>query len=271
VDFRFVIIGMSVAGLLTALLVGQAWGPVGRARLEKFARRQRLRITPANGELVIRYLAHTRRWRIAGVLAGIGIVAAIGLAGSRLEGAALFAGWFVGAVIAETRLAAGPSGARRVASLAPRTFHRYVGRFTWYLLPMTAVAAVAVAIIAVPRGRAFLQVATALLAVGITVAVMLTRSRIVARAQPYEQPALIAADDALRSRALHVLSGGGIALVLICVGTQCDLLASISSASGDSTAGVVSTAVTYVGAWTGWMIGASRVLDRPAARLTLAA
>src|SRR5262245_37142806 len=48
-----------------------ASGPVTRVRLERFAGRQRLEITPTNGDQVIAYLATTRRWRVAGLVTGL--------------------------------------------------------------------------------------------------------------------------------------------------------------------------------------------------------
>jgi hypothetical protein len=256
-------------GLLIALVVGQAWGPVSRGQLLRFARRQELVITPTNGELVIRYLAHTRRWRAAGVVAGIAVAAAANLSVGWWFVTALFVGWFIGAIIAEARLAAGPPGARRVASLQPRTFHRYVDRFSWYLLPVALLFAVAVAIVAIPEARAVRQITLLVLAIGITAIVMVTRSRIVARAQPYERAELIAADDAIRSRALHVVSGGGAALVLMCVGAQLHFYA--MSASSYPVAEGLAAVATYGGALIGWMIGTARFRAPARPRLTLAA
>jgi hypothetical protein len=43
---------------------------------------------------------------------------------------------------------------------------------------------------------------------------------ILRRAQPLAEPDVIAADDAIRSRSLHVLAGGGGALVILCVTAQ---------------------------------------------------
>jgi hypothetical protein len=271
VNFVVTVIGVVLggAGLLIALVVGQAWGPVSRGQLLRFARRQELVITPTNGELVIRYLAHTRRWRVAGVVVGIAVAAAANLTVGWWFVTALFVGWFIGAAIAEVRLAGGPPGARRVASLQPRTFHRYVDRFSWYLLPVTLVFAVTVAIVAIPEARAVRQITLLVLAIGITATAMVTRSRIVARAQPYEQVELIGADDAIRSRALHVVSGGGAALVLMCVGAQLHFYVSVRPM--DSVAAGLAAIATYGGALLGWMIGTARFRAPAATRLTLVA
>src|SRR5436190_15376687 len=60
-----------LASLCVLLAVNSAYGPVARHRVALFARRQRLIITVANGEQVIRYLATTRRWRAAGIGGGL--------------------------------------------------------------------------------------------------------------------------------------------------------------------------------------------------------
>ena len=215
-------VAFSTVGLLVALVVGRAWGPVSRAQLSTFAVRQRLEITPGNGELVIRYLAHTRRWRVAGVVAGIAAMAALSQI-DRWPFLLVFAGWFSGAIIAELRLAAGPTGTRRVASLEPRTFHRYVGRTAWFMLPVAMVLDAAVAIGGALERHPLRQGTLLIIAGGVTPVVMVARTRIVDRAQSFARVELIAADDAIRSRALHVLCGGGAALVFGCVAVQFSL------------------------------------------------
>ena len=234
------------------IVVGMVWGGVSRGQLARFARRQRLEITPTNGEQVIRYLAHTRRWRAAGVIVGVVASVAAGLPDGRVNVnfIALFAGWFIGALAAEVRMARGPVGARRVASLSPRTFHRYVGRLTWLLLPASLAVAVTVAAVAIPHGHVVRQVVTLLVALGITIATMIIRSRVIGRAQPHLAPDALAADNAIRSRSLHALCGGGAALVLMCVADQI-------AAPG------FPTVVTFAAAILGWSVGTSRFTVPP--------
>src|SRR5688500_8851547 len=93
--------------LLGSIAIGAAGGPVSRTRVEPFARRQRLTITAANGDHVIRYLATARRWRAAGATAGIlaSVTAALPQGQLRVDFFLLFAGWFLGALVAEFRVA----------------------------------------------------------------------------------------------------------------------------------------------------------------------
>ena len=233
------------------IVVGMVWGGVSRSQLARFARRQRLEITPTNGPQVIRYLAHTRRWRAAGAIVGVIASVAAGLPGGRVNVnfIALFAGWFIGALAAEVRMARGPIGTRRVASLHPRTFHRYVGRLTWLLLPAALTAAVAVAAVAIPHGHVVRQVVTLFLALGITIATMIIRGRVIGRGQPHLAPDALAADEAIRSRSLHVLCGGGAALVLMCVASE------VASPA-------LATFVTFAAAILGWSVGTSRFAVR---------
>jgi len=228
-----VFLGLIVASaaLIVMIVVGLAWGGVSRGQVARFARRQHLEVTPANGQQVIRYLAHTRRWRAAGVIAGVISSIAAGLPDGHVSVnfIALFAGWFIGALAAEVRMARGPVGARRVASL----------------LPASLAVAVAVAAASIPSGHAVRQVVTLALALATTVVTMIIRNRVVSRGQRYLPPDQLAADEAIRSRSLHVLCGGGAALVLMCVANQ------IASPG-------LGTVVTFAAAILGWSVGTSR-------------
>src|SRR4051794_29594931 len=123
-------------------------GPVSRKRLERFAQRQCLDITAANGDQIIRYLATTRRWRVTGFAAGyvLSILATVLVhqVGS-LGFLVLFAGWFTGALVAEVRVAHLAHGPRRIASVQPRLPRSYLSRPAWALVPTAAGLAVAVA------------------------------------------------------------------------------------------------------------------------------
>src|SRR5262249_514282 len=110
-----------VVGLIAFGATVSVYGPVARSRVRRFAQRQRLLITAANGNAVIVYLAVTRRWRAAGLATGLAISIAWSLRDNavRLNALTLFAGWFVGALIAEARIVRRPPGERRQASLTP--------------------------------------------------------------------------------------------------------------------------------------------------------
>jgi hypothetical protein len=228
-------IGLLVMALALGLLVAfaaQPGTPVRRARVARFARRLRLRITPDNGNQVVAYLATTRRWRIAGVvtaLAGYAWVMVVLLERDELTAGVLqiLSGWFVGALIAEARLAQRPAGERRSASLRPRDPAHYLSAAARLALP-TALAVsliLGVATLAAGasgegidgRGALLAQLA----AVAVAAAVWTIRRRVLVRPQPADLPPdRRAADDAIRSHSLHVLAGAGAALVLYAVSYQ---------------------------------------------------
>lgn len=227
--------------LAVALLVWAAVAPVSRARLERFARRQQLVITPANGNRVITYLATTRRWRSAGVLAALALaVAWIGYSATVRSGEFtaeinvlhLVAGWFVGAVIAEARLARTPTGPVRHAALQPRDPSMYLPRYAQWLVPGALVVSVAVGLVTFAQ-TGTLDVRTAvvaqLAALVVAAAVWAVSRHVLVRPQPVLPPDELAADDAIRSRALHVLAGSGAALVLYAVIFQLDALSNALS------------------------------------------
>jgi len=51
----------------------------------------------------------------------------------------------------------------------------------------------------------------------VTAVVRVAQQRVLRRPQPLAAPDVLAADDAIRSRSMHSLAGGGAALVLYCV------------------------------------------------------
>jgi hypothetical protein len=234
---RLVIV-LVVLVTLVGLFASQfAYGPVARSRVQRFARRQRLLVTPANGNQVIAYLAVTRRWRVAGLAAGVAVCIAWTLAvGSlRIDVVAAFAGWFAGALGAEVGMVGRALAQRRQASLSPRRVEAYLGWFSRHLLIATVVVSVATTVVALDlahrAGRGWAPVLAWFgLAMLIALLVRLTQARVLRRPQPLAEPDVLAGDDAIRSRSLHVLAGGGGALVLYCVFAQ---LASLGLGFGD--------------------------------------
>jgi hypothetical protein len=199
---------------------------VSLARLRRFARRHQLTVTAANGERVIRYLATTRRWRTVGLV--LGLFSSIGRALSHgaigVDFLTLFAGWFAGALVAEIRLARPRFGPQRAASLTARVPAMYLPRLARGLVPV--LAAVSVPLIVRGAGPA----AWLLGAAAAAVAVVVTRVQVTVlrRPQPVDAPDVVAADDAIRSRSLHVLTAGGATLVLYCLLGQLWLVADLA-------------------------------------------
>ncbi len=207
-------------------------GRVSRARVQRFATRQSLRVTEANGNQVIRYLATTRRWRTVGLLVGLLVSQAtqnlrLGRISTGDEWIIVFVGWFIGALVAEARVAQLAHGQLRAASLQPRRPQQYGHPVTWALVPGATTAALGVGaatalVGAAGWGRPDARWATTWLVAALMVAVTVRLGQhvVARRAQPHAAPELIAADDAIRSRSLHVLSGGGAALVVFMVLNQ---------------------------------------------------
>jgi hypothetical protein len=249
---------------VVAVIRSFAGGPVSRARVERFASRQRLTVTADNGNQVIRYLATSRRWRTAGLIGGL--VASQVMASDEqivtFNFIVIFAGWFLGALIAEARVAHLRYGVVRGASLTPRRPARYVRRFAWVLVPATAALALLTGVAtAVADGLGWAAPdwsAWGWLAVAITlaVAVRVTQLVILRRPQPLAAADVIAADDAIRSRALHVLSGGGAALVLFVWLAQLAAAQPVSTAAAEVIGGVGLLAV-FAAALLGWLVATS--------------
>jgi hypothetical protein len=278
----FVVLALFVIGCVTHLV----HGPVARGRLERFARRQSLQITVANGDQIIEYLAITRRWRAAGIATGILVSTAWTLAneGFRIGFVVLFSGWFAGALVAEGRATSGAPGPRRVASLVPRRPSAYLPRTAWWLMPVAAVVAVAVGVsttVAAALGRAdpdWTAVFWVIVALALAVLIRAIQLRVLRRPQPPAQSDVTAADDAIRSRSLHVLAGGGAALVLYCVSAQLGAINPPSATARDAitacqTIGVFAIpALGWIAATATWRVrrydGAAPTPDAAAAEVT---
>jgi hypothetical protein len=233
--------------------------PVSRKRVERFARRHELVITPTNGRQVIAYLATTRRWRATGLACGV-----CGWLGWTLphrvigvNGVLLFAGWFAGALAAELRIA-GIAGRAPAAVLAPRTADRYLSRVARSALPASTILCAVLAAVAVLGGTAWVR-ATLLLAGALVVAalVRLARRHVLTRAQPLAPPDELAADNAIRSGSLHALAGSGTALVLYAALGETVL---VGAAYPDATPLVVGAQLVGMFAvpWLGWRLATTR-------------
>lgn len=259
------LVGIAIfIGLLFWLTIAVERAPVSRTRLEQFARRHRLMITTANGNQVIRYLAVTRRWRASGL--ALGVLGSIGWAlahdAVRIDSLTLFAGWFAGALVAELRVARVPSGQRRAASLTPRTPQAYLPRLAWALVPFAALVSLtitSVTAVQAIRGLPVQPIAWPLSvgALAVAVAVMALQRRAVRRAQPADEPDVMAADDAIRSRSLHVLAGGGMSLVLyLALGQAQALIPTLPDQVSQQITGVSQAALFFVPV-VGWAVAVS--------------
>jgi hypothetical protein len=203
-----------IAAVIAVLVVDV---PVSRERVQRFADRQGLAVTADNAAQVVAYLATVRRWRTAGLVAALAASTVVDLRHQRISVSFtyLLAGWFAGAVVAEARVAGLPDGlltARRAASLQPRVADRYAPPVVTRAMPL---AVLAVALAAVGHLGEPLRLAwpVGIMAV-VSLVVWATIGRILGRPQPVEAADVLAADDAIRSRSVHLVIAGGSALLL---------------------------------------------------------
>lgn len=216
------------APVIAAAFVGWLWWslrPVQRREVERFVRESSLLVTVDSGPRVVDAIARTRFWRAIGVTtaftlllirAMVQVINEQTLTVSMLLILGLLFGHYVGSVVAEFRTAHGVAGpGPRSASLVPRATEDYIGPWAWRwprLLGLTGLGATGIAL---ATGEHDVWVATAGLgsaAVAATTAVV-TRY-VLERPQRAEAADLQAADDAIRSRSLHVLAGSAVGIQL---------------------------------------------------------
>ncbi len=208
-----------------AIAVLMALWPVTRRRLAAFATTYRVHVTGDNAPLLIAHLARTRRYRSIGAAVGWGIGSfdtVVGLPFGVYGGA--FAGYFLGALLAEARSAGTLPPGPRQASLAPRRVAEYVSPTArWLPSILGLVAAVALIIpLRWPQPPDQVQlvppIAVAVTAVALAVVIVWARDWIVARPQRLGAADLVAADDGLRASSIQTLSGAGAALLCLMIG-----------------------------------------------------
>lgn len=254
---------LAVAGWITLLGVTDN---VSRERLERFARqygldRQRPLDPAGDGAARIRrYLAVTRRWRSIGLLLGFGVSTVPGVREGRLslDVFALFTGWFVGALVAEWRVGLPLTGTRRRAALTARRPSGYLGPVTllapWLVLVLTL--GLAGVDLACPSGGSRCVPATsalvrALVAVLVMLVIAAVQRQVLLRSQPADLAEdVLAADDAVRSQSLRVLSGCAVALLSTVAAGLADLLPPVDP----GTARHWAAGVQAVGLVAGWWL-----------------
>ena len=224
-----VALGVGLAQVVVSL------GPVTRPRLDRFVARTGVRFTAANAPYVLDALARTMRWRTAGVVLASAVWIAWAVLHESLTvgsytGVILATGFLVGSVVGEVGSAVSRGTRPRTASLVARREQDYVGSWagTW---PMVSglLALLLAPIVAVGRNEP--------VGVGFLLAIVLVAwgagracTRLVLeRPRPEDDdPDVVAADDGLRSRALHavggavVLAGAWSAVTLAALGLQGD-------------------------------------------------
>jgi len=206
---------------------------------ERWAGERGLELTAENRSPVARYLRRARLFRTWGGVLGVllpsliayvvdGRVTVLGFGtdgnSAPLGFGAIFIGYLAGALLAEVTTVR-PRGPRRVAGLERRALESYLPR--WVIVAQRAAAiagavgTIAVAAVPFPAttanpGSAVL-IAIAVLIVAAAAGLEAVERWIVRRPQPFVEPALVAADDALRAQSIRAAAGAGLALLLLYV------------------------------------------------------
>jgi hypothetical protein len=147
----------------------------------------------------------------------------------------IFVGYLVGALGAELSFARPVASGRRTASLVPRELAAYLPRRLVVaqraLAAVAALGVVAIAVVPYPdTTTAPSTPALVLLAAGVlafAAALEALERWLVRRPQPFTDPALVAADDALRAQSVRAVAGAALSLLaLLCCGASLGLQAS---------------------------------------------
>ncbi len=227
--FGFLLVGLPLVVVgLAAVLV--SLGPVPRARLDRFVTRTGVRFTAANAPYVLDALARAMRWRTAGVVLASAVCLSWAvlhdvLTVSTYTGVVLAAGFLVGCVAGEVGNAVARGTGPRTASLEVRREEDYVGAWaaSWPLVASLLSLPLALLDVAV-RGDALSVVLLATIALASWAVARWCTRLILERPRPAVlDPDVVAADDGLRSRALHAVGGavvlaGSWAVVALAVG-----------------------------------------------------
>jgi hypothetical protein len=259
---------------------------------ERWAGERGLELTRESRPAVDRYLRRARLFRVWGGTAGAvlpslieyavdGRVQVLGFGtdgtSAPLAFGSIFVGYLAGALLAEVTLVRRSRGARRVASLARRELADYLPR--WAIIAQrTAAVAASVGTLALaavpfpattsnPSSGELIAIATLVLA--FAAGLEAVERWIVRRPQPFADPALVAADDALRAQSIRAAAGAGLALVLLC-SAGISLALQASDVAALQTVMLVPAAVCLIGSLLAYSVittGAWRVrrrLERPA-------
>jgi hypothetical protein len=219
------------------------------ALVTRWAADRGLDLTAESRALLARYLRRARVCRAWGMVAGALVPSAIGyvvdgrvvVLGFGTDGdsaplafGAIFIGYLAGALCAEVATVR-RRAPRPVASLIPRELASYLPRRVLLAQRAAALAAaagaLAVGAVPYPPGASEPSVAgvaaTALVAVAFGAGLEALERWFVRRPQPFADPALVAADDAVRAQSIRAVAGSGLAiLLLLCCGLALALQAS---------------------------------------------
>lgn len=236
-----------IAMILTLVAVWLAsLRPRGRART--WAEAHGVMVTDANRRFVEAYVTEGHRLRLicgfGGAVALAALSRGVGVTVPVSGWVWLMGGYLVGVVWSEAWLTRLPEGTRRAASLTPRRIRDYLlGRLlvAQIVVPVVALGLATWAAVGSPSPPAegwysdldrlapstlrVMVIAIGGSVVTLAVVIWALQRHIVTKPQPAGDAALTAVDDAVRSSSVHLLSGTSIAIGLVCIGSQLQVLA----------------------------------------------
>jgi hypothetical protein len=212
---------------------------MSESQLVHWAQARGFALTPDNRAVVARYLRRARRLPTLGALAGVLLPTLVELLwhgelvilGFHSDGSGApyagpfeaYIGYLLGALCAEVSLARPRDPGRRSASLVPRELEGYLPRRL--LRAQRALGVVVVlgilltGLLPYPSAAAdpdwSALVAGAAFFGAFAIALEVVERWIVRRPQPFTNPSLVAADDAIRAQSVHAVAGSGLALLLV--------------------------------------------------------
>ena len=226
-----VLVSLLAVALVAGIALGRAYAELDEDFLQQWARAHGLRVTAANRPMVRWYLRNARVLRTWGALAGFFLpvlaAGAFGVSGT-LPPVWVFGGYLLGALYAELCLTRPRPTGRRAASLVPRALAAYLPRelrITQRCLGVgIALGSLALLVIpfdpqAAPAPDARLVLLGVLGGPALAIGLEQLQGWLVRRPQPFTDPRLIAADDAIRAQSVHSVSGSGIAMELLWLST----------------------------------------------------
>lgn len=245
-SLKVLLVGMV---LLAVVVLRRAYAAANEAGLRDWAEIHSLELTAESRPMVAWYLRTARVLRAWGAVAGLLLptliegalggplrVLGLGSDGSGSPGAVVFIllGYLVGAFYAEIALRRRGGSGPRSASLVPRDLGDYLpSQVLWLQRGLGTAALLGVGLMGLVSlfewgpGTERLSYPTLPVVLGFAGLVVAfiaglewVQRWLVQRPQPFVEPALVAADDAIRSQSVHSLAGSGIAVLLL----QCGFL-----------------------------------------------
>lgn len=237
-----VLVVLALLVLVSSIVALIAKRPTPTGPLAEWANAHGVEVTPGNADFLAAYVHEGHRLRLICGLGALGVAPAISAATGFDAGSPgltwVLVGYLVGCVWGAAWLTRLPAGTERRASLETRQLADYLAgrlRGAQLVLPLVALGLVVVTVLHDPSEGMLRQSGTPLVVSGDVVRTVVVlgllvpavmgivwwlQRHIVAKPQPVTSSDLLAADDAVRSSSVHLLSGTGIGISLIFISGQ---------------------------------------------------